>query len=379
MAKRSKSQLKKLFSLFTSLSMVLGTGAGVGGWAFRDSPGVASVIAHVRAWVPAITAVPNELPRAAREEPARAPNPSLASFRPTAGQAVGESQRVANTQQPAAAGDTITIASFNIQVFGSSKLRKPKVMEVLVQVIRRFDVVAIQEIRSKDDSIVPNFVRMINADGSQYQFAIGPRLGRSVSTEQYVFIYNTRRIEMEPRSVLTVSDPADLLHREPLLTHFRVRTADPARAFTFWLMNIHTDPDEVPEEVDALADAFVSVQQQGWGEDDLILLGDLNADENHLGRLGQLPGIQTTIKQTPTNTRGNRSYDNMVFDQRATTEYLGQAGVLNLMRQYHLAEKEALKVSDHMPIWAVFSAYENAPPGRIARQPKAGQTGNGRY
>jgi hypothetical protein len=85
--------------------------------------------------------------------------------------------------------------------------------------------------------------------------------------------------------VLTVYDPADMLHREPLLTHFRVRTADPARAFTFWLMNIHTDPDEVPEEVAALADAFVSVQQQGWGEDDLILLGDLNTDEKHLARI----------------------------------------------------------------------------------------------
>ena len=38
------------------------------------------------------------------------------------------------------------IASFNIQVFGRSKLRRP-VMKVLCDVVRRFDVLAIQEVR----------------------------------------------------------------------------------------------------------------------------------------------------------------------------------------------------------------------------------------
>ncbi|MEO2045344.1 MAG: hypothetical protein ABGX16_02080 [Pirellulales bacterium] len=144
-------------------------------------------------------------------------------------------------------------------------------------------------------------------------------------------------------------------------------------------MNIHTDPDEVPTEVDALADAFSSVQQQGWGEDDVIVLGDLNADENHLGKLGQLPGIQTAIQKKTTNTRGNRSYDNLVFDQRATTEYLGKSGVLNMMQEFQLSEKEALIVSDHLPIWAEFSAYENSYPKQMARQPNSQQVGAGRY
>ncbi|MEO2045346.1 MAG: hypothetical protein ABGX16_02090 [Pirellulales bacterium] len=52
LAKKKKSQLRKLFSLFTSLSMVLGTGAGVGGWVFRESSLVSSVVAHVQKWVP---------------------------------------------------------------------------------------------------------------------------------------------------------------------------------------------------------------------------------------------------------------------------------------------------------------------------------------
>jgi deoxyribonuclease-1-like protein len=372
LAKKKKSQLRKLFSLLTSLSMVLGTGAGMGGWVFRDSSLVSSVVAQVRKWVP-----DGLSPLEARPERQGEPLPSsLAShtlMKSNEG-VVGSAN-----QSPPAAGDTISIASFNIQVFGTSKMKKPKVMEVIVKIIRRFDLVAIQELRSKDDALIPKFVQMINADGSQYHYVVGPRLGRSSSKEQYVFVYDTRRIEMESKSVLTISDPTDLLHREPLLTHFRVRSDDPARAFTFWLMNIHTDPDEVPTEVDALADAFASVQQQGWGEDDVIVLGDLNADENHLGKLGQLPGIQTAIQKITTNTRGNRSYDNLVFDQRATTEYLGKSGVLNMMQEFQLSEIEALKVSDHLPIWAEFSAYENANPEQMARQPNSRQAEAGRY
>ena len=43
--------------------------------------------------------------------------------------------------------DTIKIASFNIQIFGQSKSSKQEVMDILVQIIRDFDIVAIQEIR----------------------------------------------------------------------------------------------------------------------------------------------------------------------------------------------------------------------------------------
>ena len=56
--------------------------------------------------------------------------------------------------------------------------------------------------------------------------------------------------------------------------------------------------------VDVLADAFRVMQQQG--EDDVILLGDLNADEHHLRGLGQLQGIKYAIAGVTTNTRAAR-------------------------------------------------------------------------
>lgn len=122
-------------------------------------------------------------------------------------------------------------------------------MDVLVKVVRRFDVVAIQEVRSTDDTVVPRFVEMVNADGSRYDFVIGPRLGRTNSKEQYAILFNTARIEVDRGSIYTVDDPQDLLHREPLVARFRVRGVPPEKAFTFNLVDIHTDPDETVQEL----------------------------------------------------------------------------------------------------------------------------------
>jgi endonuclease/exonuclease/phosphatase family metal-dependent hydrolase len=273
----------------------------------------------------------------------------------------------ASADVPARSGDTIRIASFNMQVFGATKLQNAPVMDALVRVVRRFDVVAIQEVRALDDTVLPRFVERINADGSHYDYVIGPRLGRTSSKEQYAVVFDATRIEVDPSSIYTVPDPEDRLHREPLVGRFRVRGMPADQAFTFSLVNIHTDPDETAAELDALADVYTGVQQNGSGEDDVILLGDLNVDDYHLGRLGRLPGITAVVTGVTTNTRHGAQYDNLIFDQRATTEYTGRWGVLDLAGEFKLSVEEALKISDHCPIWAEFRARE-ASNGPLAAQ-----------
>jgi deoxyribonuclease-1-like protein len=263
----------------------------------------------------------------------------------------------------AATGGTIRIASFNIQVFGESKLAKPKVMQILAQVIRRFDVVAIQEVRATTQDVLPRFVQQINAEGASYNFVLGPRLGRTSSKEQYAILYNQATIQLVPGSMYTIDDPDDRLHREPMVAGFTVRGPPPAQAFTFTLIDIHTDPDEVASEMNALDDVYRAVREDGRREDDIILLGDLNTDDAHLGELGKMPYLVAAISKQPSNTRGNKLYDNIIFDRRATTEYTGRSGVLNLIREYQLSMQDALEVSDHFPVWAEFSVYEGGQRG----------------
>jgi endonuclease/exonuclease/phosphatase family metal-dependent hydrolase len=277
-------------------------------------------------------------------------------------------------QAPMAGGPTIRVASFNIQVFGDAKVKNQDAALAIAAIIQQFDLVAIQEIRTQDDYFLDNFLRnYVNQNaqnGRVYDKVIGPRLGRSSSKEQYAFVYNTATIEVNSRLIYTVNDPHDLLHREPLVAMFRTRGPPPQQAFTFVLVNIHTDPDETDSELDALGQVYQAVRRTAGGEDDIIVLGDLNVDDRHLGMLGRLEGVKPLIRGMYTNTRQTELYDNIVLHQPSTAEFRGNCGVFNFPELYKLprdqALQRALQVSDHLPIWAEFSAYEAATPGRVA-------------
>ncbi|MCA9122307.1 MAG: endonuclease/exonuclease/phosphatase family protein [Planctomycetales bacterium] len=265
--------------------------------------------------------------------------------------------------------DVIKIATFNIQVFGQSKLSKPKVMAILARLVREFDVIAVQEIRSQDQDVMPRFIEIINAAGRSYDFVIGPRIGDTSSKEQYAYIFDRQTIEVDRTFLYTVNDPDNLLHREPLVGWFRARGPSVDEAFTFTLVNVHTDPDIVATEMSVMDDVYRVVRDDGRDEDDVIILGDFNADSEHLGELGQISGITWAISGLPTNVRRTEQYDNIIFHRDATKEFVGRSGVVDFMRDYNLSTEEALEVSDHLPVWAEFSIYEGGTPGYVASRP----------
>src|SRR5204862_4197063 len=89
------------------------------------------------------------------------------------------------TQPPPPRGNqTIRIATFNIQVFGESKLNEPEVMQTIVAILKNFDLIAIQEVRSITQALLPHLIALLNAEGKyHYDYAIGPRLGPSNITD----------------------------------------------------------------------------------------------------------------------------------------------------------------------------------------------------
>jgi endonuclease/exonuclease/phosphatase family metal-dependent hydrolase len=271
---------------------------------------------------------------------------------------------------PPRQSDTIRIASWNIQVFGESKLQNAAAMDVIVRVLRNFDVIAIQEVRAQSQDVLPHLVSLLNSDGrSHYDYVIGPRLGRSNSKEQYAFVFDLASIEVDRNQLYTLDDPDDLLHREPLVGWFRARAAPPQQAFTFSLVNVHTDPDEVDRELDVMDDVFYAVRGDARREDDVILLGDFNVNDRNLRQLGQVAGLVWVISNTPTNTRRTAQYDNIFFERVATTEFTGRGGVYDYLREFNLSLEQALQVSDHLPIWAEFSVYEGGQAGPLAARP----------
>ena len=163
--------------------------------------------------------------------------------------------------------------------------------------------------------------------------------------------------------------PADRLHRPPLCVRFRTRIIPEHMAFTFWLVNTHTDPDEVPQELAALGYVFRGMQAARPDEDYVIMLGDLNAGPPQFQPLAAIPGLAWAIYGVTTNTCGTKTYDNLVFSLPTTSEYLGRWGVLDLQQTFGLSQEAALEVSDHNPVWAAFYPAEAQGNQPVALQP----------
>ena len=153
-SKRQRSRKKGgLRRTILWMLMAVVTVGGMGGYLYPDLPFVGPLVQNVQRAMEATVA---GLPAA---ESGQAHDPAALS---RINASVPAS--LASTQRPA---DKLLIASFNIQVFGQSKLAKLDVMPVIVHTIRQFDIVAIQEIRGKQDNILPDLVAMLNSDGSR--------------------------------------------------------------------------------------------------------------------------------------------------------------------------------------------------------------------
>jgi len=250
--------------------------------------------------------------------------------------------------------DTVRIGAFNIQVFGTSKASKPEVMDVLAKVIRTYDIVAIQEIRDSSGTALPALVDAVNADGSQYAYVVGERLGRTSSKEQYAYIYNTRTISLSDAHTYPEPAGTDPFHREPYLVVMDAGDFDAVLAV------IHTDPDEATDEINALNDVIAHVRAKYPGEQQIVVMGDFNADGSYFNEDGPC-----TLKSSEfvwligndadtTTSSTDCTYDRIVITDDTGKYFTGDAGVYRFDTVYGLTGEETKAVSDHYPVYATF-------------------------
>lgn len=272
----------------------------------------------------------------------------------------------------------IRIATFNIERFGEKKSGDAEVMGYLARIVAHFDLVAIQEVQSPQAMPVARLVDLINRSGGRYDASVSEPIGRSTYREQYAFVWDTTRVRMIPDSAYVVQDDLDRMSRQPMVASFETRIMPVAsrQPFRFTVINVHTAPDAVSEdsksnEMDVLGDVFIRVREYEYqvrGIVNVLLAGDLNVPSDQLGGLGRIPGVISVVGDTPTNTRQTQTYDHLVIDSRVTTEYTGMFGVFDFEREFGISREQALRISDHLPVWAEFSAYEMPPEATASRQ-----------
>ncbi len=273
--------------------------------------------------------------------------------------------------------DELLLGSFNIQILGESKAGKPDVMDALGKIVSQYDLVAIQEIRDSSTIneigacsgvAITSLLDRIRAEaGFDYGCIQGDRQGRTSSKEQYAFIFNPKVVQPlgdEFGGAYTFNDTNDLFEREPLIAQFR------AGDFDFALANIHTKPDDARAEICALAKVVEDAEARYNNDDDVIVLGDFNADGSYFNEntteclrgIGYNWAIGNSIDTTVAAT--DNTYDRIVFrNSFGDEDFSGPAGAFyfNLPQtetpffQVELLPGLELKnVSDHYPIWAVF-------------------------
>jgi endonuclease/exonuclease/phosphatase family metal-dependent hydrolase len=240
-------------------------------------------------------------------------------------------------------------------------------MAVLTATARRFDVLAIQEVRDTSETTVGFFVDRINElPGPRYAAVSGPRLGRSSSKEQYAYIYNTVRVSVLDGSTYTFDDKDDVFEREPYLAAFRVGD------FDFVLVNIHTKPDDATAEIRALTAVVDDALRQYPNEDDIIILGDFNADCTFFDEEADATPLEAAnflwiiSDSADTTTKSTDcTYDRIVVREQATgSDYAQNWGVFRFDQAHGLSQKEMEAVSDHFPVWADFfdDRDDDGPP-----------------
>ncbi|XP_044068367.1 deoxyribonuclease-1-like 1 [Siniperca chuatsi] len=254
------------------------------------------------------------------------------------------------------------ICAFNLQHFGDSKSKKINVMNILTRIIARCDVCLLQEVRDSKEKAVALLVDRLNGydTENQYEAVSSERLGRSDYQEQYVFVYRTNTVAVTDQYQYPDDRPGDVdaFSREPFVVRFK---APKTAIKEFVLIPQHTTPTNTTKELDALYDVLQHVKSM-WKTENVMLLGDFNADCGYLAKKNRKNVRLITEKnlfwlipdKTDTTVRSTTSctYDRIVVngERFASAVVPLSAKPFNFQVEYQLTEEQALEVSDHYPV-----------------------------
>ena len=95
-----------------------------------------------------------------------------------------------------------------------------------MRIIPRFNVVAVQGVRSKNRSVLVRLIEQINATGRFYDFAICPTVERNALEQYRAMLFDLTSVEIDRSTVRSVKKPAGAV---PLQAAVRVVPVPQAR------------------------------------------------------------------------------------------------------------------------------------------------------
>ncbi len=303
---------------------------------------------------------------------------------------------------PRKMGKNLLIASWNIKEFGHTRQRLSEAYFYMAEIIARFDLVVIQEIKSslKDLQIL---LRLLGPDWKYLVNDITE--GSSGNAERSGYLFNHRSVQLGGLAgeivlwdALTKNTTVKQLKRSPYITGFK------AGWKTFAIVNLHLHPGKRSrdihhrrEEIQLLLAALKEKLRKGhlWNKN-IILAGDFNLytgahkDDATIKLINQagyrevegLMGKDTNasktqaydrffmtrnpffrIEKTPSGTESGgvfNPFQSVYTDQAlatyATSMKAQYGGIKNLdlgnnLEKYYINTWRKNQLSDHFPIW----------------------------
>ncbi len=252
-----------------------------------------------------------------------------------------------------AGAQSFTLLSWNIRDLGRSK--DAAEVAAIVELLRDYDLVAIQEVVAKDPAGAQTVARIadeLNRRGAKWDYRISPPTQSPSShlSERYAILWKTARLDLLGAPLLD-SELAAHCVREPYLARFQLKGSGKP----FFLANFHSRKfDEGPEEEIRHFAAYPRRLETGR----VLIAGDFNLDEQHavwqaLYAQGFAPALHrtpTTLKQQ-CNDKGeyfNHAIDNIYFPEAhfrllcaGRVDFVGSCEALEAARG----------ISDHVPVF----------------------------
>ena len=238
---------------------------------------------------------------------------------------------IINPAKPKDTGSSISIACWNLQVFGTSKASNETLLAFYAEKLDDYDIFILQEIRDASGTAI----QILAEKFPEYQYIISDRSGKSSSKEQYAVFYNDNTTLIE--SYDYQDEYQQVMQRPPLKATFI------SNNWSFTLYTIHTQPDNVSDELTVLETIIDNPLN------DTIILGDLNADgryynEDDIEHFTDWKWVVSNYIDTTVAT-SNNTYDRIIINDATENNFIS-ARVMNDVKKDQ---------SDHYLVYATFT------------------------
>jgi len=290
-------------------------------------------------------------------------------------------QRIKDAKIPKRTKTNFRLLTWNIRNFHGKK--EDKAMSYIAEIVKNFDVIAIQEV--KDD--LGGIEKLQRLLGKKFRFVFSDPAGNG---ERLVFCYNSKKIQftglaaeivMAPGQGKATVNPELEFERTPYMASFRTSDCN------FILVTVHIyygSGSAVKYRLDEIKNIAKFLEKRSTDTDsldsDYIACGDFNIErvrakirknkkEDPIDGLFdalQSKGliVEDDIKNSPSNLSKDRHFDQIAYHRYSdTTISFVKGGVIDFVGAVYQNDKKLkYKLTDHLPMWAIFETSPDKKP-----------------